>query len=349
MIRTFSLQELADYVGGQPSLVPGPQIGGVRPLEYAGEKDITYVASPQFMVKLDSSLACAALIPIHSETSRPYIRCKNPEAAFARLTSLFYPNKKPTPGISEKADIHPSTTIGYGVHVGPYAVIGENCLIQQGSVIGAHSVIGDDCVIGEDCFIFPHVVLYPRVTLGSRVLVHSGTVLGSDGFGYARDADPDGIPFNIKKYHHGRVEIGDDVEVGALCAVDRAMSGVTVLEKGVKIDNLVQIAHNVSVGEATVIASQSGIAGSSSIGKYGLVGGQVGLKDHVHVGDGVILATRVGIYRNVPSGSVMAGSIPAMTHKVFLRVQSLFKRLPEMLDRIRKLEERLQSTTKEQK
>ena len=165
--------------------------------------------------------------------------------------------------------------------------------------------------------------------IGKRVIIHSGSVIGSDGFGFARTADESGLPVYIKKYHSGTVEIGDDVEIGALVAVDRALSGVTRLGKGVKLDNLVQVAHNVEIGDGTVVASQVGIAGSSTIGRYGVIGGQAGVKDHVAVGNGVILATRVGIYRNVPDGSVMAGSIPAMPHKVFLRVQSLFKRLPE--------------------
>jgi UDP-3-O-[3-hydroxymyristoyl] glucosamine N-acyltransferase len=151
----------------------------------------------------------------------------------------------------------------------------------------------------------------------------------------------------VKKYHSGTVVIEDDVEIGALCAVDRALAGVTRIGRGAKLDNLIQIAHSVSVGRGTVIASQSGIAGSSSVGDFGLIGGQVGIRDHVSVGNGVILATRVGIYRNVPDGSVMAGSVPAMPHKVFLRAQTLFKRLPEMLDRIRKLERLIDSNRKE--
>jgi UDP-3-O-[3-hydroxymyristoyl] glucosamine N-acyltransferase len=209
-------------------------------------------------------------------------------------------------------------------------------------------VIGEDVEIGADSRIFPHVTIYPRVKIGRQVIIHSGTVIGSDGFGFARDTDPQGAPIAVKKYHSGTVEIGDEVEIGALCAVDRALAGVTRLGKGVKVDNLVQIAHNVHIGDGTVIAAQAGVAGSSSLGRYCLVGGQVGVKDHVAVGNGVVLATRVGIYRNVPDGSVMAGSVPAMPHKVFLRAQSLFKRLPEILERIRKLERLAQVNRKEE-
>jgi UDP-3-O-[3-hydroxymyristoyl] glucosamine N-acyltransferase len=179
------------------------------------------------------------------------------------------------------------------------------------------------------------------------VIVHSGTVIGSDGFGFARDKAESGGFVNVKKYHSGTVEIEDDVEIGALCAVDRALAGVTRIGRGVKLDNLIQVAHNVSIGEGTVVASQVGIAGSSSVGRFGMIGGQVGVRDHVAVGDGVVLATRVGIYRNVPSGSIMAGSVPAMPHNVFLRAQPLFKKLPEMLERIRKLERLVLSDRKE--
>jgi UDP-3-O-[3-hydroxymyristoyl] glucosamine N-acyltransferase len=185
------------------------------------------------------------------------------------------------------------------------------------------------------------------VKIGDRAIIHAGTVIGSDGFGFAQDLDEGGSPVSVKKYHSGTVEIGDDVEVGALCAIDRALAGTTRLGNGVKLDNLVQVAHNVEIGDGTVIASQSGIAGSASIGRHSLLGGQVGIRDHVAVGDRVVLATRVGIYRNVPDGAVMAGAVPAMPHRVFLRAQSLFKRLPEMLERIRKLERLLQSDGKE--
>jgi UDP-3-O-[3-hydroxymyristoyl] glucosamine N-acyltransferase len=173
-------------------------------------------------------------------------------------------------------------------------------------------------------------------------------VIGSDGFGYARDADEHGRPVAVKKFHSGTVEIEDDVEIGALCAIDRALAGVTRIGRGVKLDNLIQIAHNVSIGEGTVIASQSGIAGSSSVGSYTMIGGQVGVRDHVKVGNGVVLATRVGIYRNVADGSVMAGSVPAMPHRIFLRAQPLFKRLPEILERVRKLESLIQSDRKDE-
>lgn len=342
------MEELAVILGAEASVTPGPRITGVRPLEYACETDITYVAGPQFLERLARSAAAAVILPPNLDPNGlPSIRHANPEAAFARLTALYYPHPEAPAGVSPKADVHSDAIVGEGVSIGAYAVVDRGAVIGDRSVLGPHTVIGEGCRIGKDTRIFPRVILYPGVTVGDRVTIHAGTVIGSDGFGYARDADENGIPINIKKFHSGTVEICDDVEIGALVAIDRGLSGTTRLGKGVKLDNLVQVAHNVQIGDATVVASQVGIAGSSSIGRYGLIGGQAGVKDHVAVGDGVILATRVGIYRNVPDGSIMAGSVPAMPHKIFLRAQNLFKRLPELLDRIRKLERLVQSNHKE--
>ncbi len=339
-MMNLKLDEIAHFLGKEASETPGPEISGVRPLEFATDKDITYVAEAKFMRLLGTSKAAAVLVPRGmSVPERPFIECPNPEADFARLSKLFYGYpKKSCSSLSESASVHPTARIGDHVTIDAYAVIGKNAEIGSGTSIGAHTVVGEGVSIGQDTTIFPNVTIYPCVAIGSRVIIHAGAVIGADGFGYARDVDSSGSVVNINKFHSGSVEIQDDVEIGALTAIDRALAGVTTIGAGVKIDNLVQIAHNVNIGPGTVIASQSGIAGSSSVGSFGMLGGQVGIRDHVSVGNGVVLATRVGIYRDVPDGSVMAGSIPAMPHTIFLRVQSLFKRLPEMLERIRNLE-----------
>lgn len=343
----LTLEELARHLGAEPSERPGPSIEGARPVEFAGAQDITYVAAAPFVAKLREGAAAAVIIlPDLDPGGLPHIRSNNPEAAFARLTALYYPHPDALPGISPRAEVHPEAVIGQGVSVGPFAVVDRGASIGDGSVIGAHSVIGEDVRIGKKTRILPHVTIYPRVTIGDRVIVHSGTVIGADGFGFARDVDERGMPVAVKKYHSGTVEIGDDVEIGALCAVDRALAGVTTVGKGAKIDNLVQIAHNVTIGSGTVMAAQSGIAGSSTLGEFCMVGGQTGIRDHVTVGHGAMLATKAGVYRNVPDRSAYSG-IPAMPHQHFLRVQSAYKRLPELLDRIRKLERMLKSQGKE--
>ncbi len=345
MMRT--LEELAQHLGREASQKPGPAIAGVRPLEYAQAADITYVVADRFVKELEKSLASAVIVPPGLEPpDRPFILSPNPEADFARLTKLYY-DRPEQAGVSEKAVIHPEAILGREASVGHFAVIGKGARLGERVVVGAHVVIGEDVQVGADTQVFPNVVIYPRVKIGQRVIIHSGAVIGSDGFGFARDVDENGLPRAVKKYHSGTVEIEDDVEIGALCAIDRALSGVTRICKGTKIDNLVQVAHNVQVGPGTVIAGQAGIAGSSTVGGYCMIGGQAGIRDHVHVGNGVILATRTGIWRNVPDGSMMAGSIPAMPLNVFRRAQSLFKRLPEMLDRIKKLERLVQNTDRE--
>jgi UDP-3-O-[3-hydroxymyristoyl] glucosamine N-acyltransferase len=347
-MASFSLQELANFLGRRTSESPGPLITGVKPVEYAAETDITYVSSERYLGALSASLAIAVIVsPGLNPGGLPHIVSGNPEADFARLTALYYPYRKPDAGVSSKADVHPDSCLGEEISIGPFSVIGKGCVIGNRSVIGAHVVVGEDVRIGEDTRIFPNVTIYPKVTVGSRVIIHSGTVIGADGFGFCRDVNVQGNHINVKKHHSGTVLIEDDVEIGALCAVDRALAGVTRIGRGVKLDNLVQVAHNVSVDVGTVVASQSGIAGSSSVGKFCIIAGQVGIRDHVQVGDGVILATRVGIYRNIPDGSIMAGSVPAMPHKLFLRAQPLFKRLPEILERIRKLERLIGSIGRE--
>ncbi len=345
----YTLEDLARFLGAQASETPGPEITGVRPVEHALESDITYISDPRYLGALERSSARAVILPsdLDAPGGRPHIRSLNPEAAFARLTSLFYPYEEPLSGISPKADVHPKAGFGENISVGPFALIGRGAYIGDRTVIGPHVVIGEDVRVGADTRIFPHVTVYRGVVIGDRVIVHAGSVIGADGFGFAPDVDQEGAPIVVKKYHSGTVEIGDDVEIGALCGIDRALAGSTRLGNGVKLDNQVQVAHNVKIGSGTVIAAQTGIAGSSSIGAGCMIGGQVGIKDHVAVGDRVILATRVGIYRNVPDGSVMAGSVPAMPHKVFLRAQALFKRLPEILERVRKLERLAKAGNKE--
>ena len=344
----YTLQYLAEILGGEVSQRPGPELDGVRPLEFAQQTDITYVSDNRYLEKLEASDAGAVILHESvGEVPLPWIRVKNPEAAFARLTQLFYPLEITAEGISSHADVDPTARIGENVSIGPFCVVEREAEIGDDTVLGPHVVVGAGVRIGSGVRIFPHVTLYRGVTVGQRVIIHSGSVIGADGFGYARDLGPDRAPVNVKKHHSGTVEIGDDVEIGALCAVDRALAGVTKIGKGVKVDNLVQIAHNVHIGDGTVIAAQAGIAGSSSVGRYGMIGGQVGVRDHVTVGDAVVLAAQTKVYRKVPDGAIMAGAVPAMPHMLFKRVQSVLKRLPELLQRVRRLERVVEGKSKE--
>ena len=349
-MTSFSLEQIAAILKLDASESPGPQISGVRPLEYAQPSDLTYVENDRYFAMLAKSSAGSVIIGTGApDPGIPFIRSKYPEADFARLTALFYKPKLPQGNISELAALAPSALIADSASIGHYSVVGERCWVGANVQIGPGVVIGDDCSIGDETVIHANVTIYHNVAIGRRVIIHSGTVLGADGFGYAQGVDKNGAPAIIKKYHSGSVVIEDEVEIGALCAVDRALAGVTRIGRSAKIDNLVQVAHNVSIGAGTVLASQVGIAGSSSIGKFCMAGGQAGIRDHVKVGDGVVLATRVGVYRDVPDGAIMAGSVPAMPHKLFLRVQTAMKKLPELLDRIRKLERLVEKDSKDEK
>ena len=345
---SLSLEKIAEILKRDASQGPGPEISGARPLEFAQRSDITYVENDRFLPRLAESEAGAVILGVGlPDPGIPFIRSKTPEADFALLTEVFYKPRQATAGVSDMASVSPSAVISDSASIGPHSVVGDRCFIGNNVQIGAGVVIGEDCSIGDETVIHPNVTLYHHVSIGQRVIIHAGSVLGADGFGYAQGFDDNGTPVIIKKYHSGAVVIEDDVEIGALCAVDRALAGVTRIGRSAKIDNLVQIAHNVSVGAGTVLASQVGIAGSSSIGKFCMAGGQAGIRDHVKVGDGVVLATRVGVYRDVPDGAIMAGSVPAMPHKLFLRVQTAMKKLPELLDRIRKLEKLIEKDSKD--
>ncbi len=331
-------------IGAESSESPGPKITGVRPLEYAESGDLTYVGDKRYVDKLAESRAVAVIVRKDLDPQTlPAIWSLNPEASFARLTEVFYGHSKPGPGVSDKAWVDPSAQVDPSAHIGPFSFIGARSVIGPNAVIESNVSIGADCEIGARSRLFPNVTVYDRVKIGMRTMVHSGSVIGSDGFGFAPDVNSEGVPVPVKKYHSGTVEIGDDVEIGALCGIDRALAGITKIGDRVKLDNQVQIAHSVHIGAGTVIAAQTGIAGSSTVGANCMMGGQVGIRDHVKIGNGVVLATRVGVYRNVPDGSIMAGSVPAMPHNVFLRAQSLFKRLPEIFERVRKLEKGVNS------
>ncbi len=210
----FTLEELALFLGSEPSMRPGPSIEGVKPLEFARDHDITFVTGSQFLGKLDRSAAAAVILPPElAPHDMPYILANNPEAAFARLTALYYPYPEATDGVSPRAEVHPDAVLGQGVSVGPFAVVGRAAVIGTGSVVGAHAVVGEEVRIGSHTRIFPHVTIYARVRIGDRAIIHSGTVIGSDGFGFAREVDETRLPVYEKKYHSGTVEIGDDVEI----------------------------------------------------------------------------------------------------------------------------------------
>jgi UDP-3-O-[3-hydroxymyristoyl] glucosamine N-acyltransferase len=268
----------------------------------------------------------------------PRLVSSNPYLIFQRAVQLFY-----GPGVPTGTGVHRTAVIGEGVEtgtevfIGPYAIVEDGCRIEDRVFIGAGSFVGKNGQIGEATVIYPRVSIYPDTTIGCRVIIHSGATIGSDGFGFAFDGT------QYKKIPQiGRVVIEDDVEIGANTAIDRAALGVTRIEQGVKIDNLVQVAHSVTIGAHTVIAGQTGISGSTRIGKYVQVGGQVGFVGHIEIGDRARIGAQSGISRSVPEGETMFG-YPARPHAEMMKIEATHGRLPELLKTVREQQKRIQA------
>ena len=261
--------------------------------------------------------------------------CPNPYAAFAKALGLFHPQNPCEPGIHETAILGDGSSLAEGVSVAPYAVIGSGVRIGAKTRVGAHTVIGDGCTIGEGCTLFPMVTLYGGTILGDRVILHSGCVVGSDGFGYATERGT-----HIKVPQVGRVVIESDVEIGANTTIDRGTLSETRIGEGTKIDNLVQIGHNVKVGPRSILVAQSGISGSTRLGKSCILAGQSGIVGHVHLGDGVKVSAKSAVTKDLPDGSFVTGH-PAKDHREWLKERALAGRLEEILHRIKDVEARI--------
>lgn len=310
-------------------------IAGVAAPENAGPADLIYVDSPRNLERAQQSAARCAVVALEAELpGKTLLRAQNPKLVFAKAAAWLVPAAPIVRGIHPTAMIAPSALLASGVAIGPYCVIEDEVSIGAGTQIGAHCVVGKGSNLGEDCRLYPRVTLYAGAKLGRRVVVHAGTVIGSDGFGYV---------FGEGKYWKfpqlGGVEIADDVEIGANTTIDRGALGTTRVAAGVKIDNLVQVAHNVTIGEHTVIAAQTGISGSSVVGKNVVIGGQVGIADHCHLQDGCVAGAQAGIPtgKTIRSGQTVWGT-PARPLEKFKEQYAWFARLPELAERVSRLE-----------
>lgn len=315
---------------------------GVAGLEDAGPGDLTFAMRAEHAERLRATRASAALVGdalAHEDLAIPRIVHEDPDRAMSAATALLVP---PLPGLPEGVDpracVAASATLGEGVGVGPLAVVGERVCVGTGTRIGAGSYVGAETVIGRDCQIHPHVTVRERIRIGDRVILHSGCVIGDDGFGYRFTAS------GIEKIPQlGTVILEDDVEIGANTTVDRARFDQTRIGKGTKIDNLVMVAHNVVVGEGSILVAQAGIAGSTRLGKGVQLGAQGGIAGHLHVGDGVRLSAKSGVMTDLPAGVVMFGT-PARTRREtaeFHTVHKKARRLERELRDLRKLVERV--------
>jgi UDP-3-O-[3-hydroxymyristoyl] glucosamine N-acyltransferase len=331
------LAVLAQRVGGELVGDPGIEIEAVVAPEDARPGTVVVLTDPRRLAEVEAGHAAVILPRDAPATSLPSIRVEETRMALALAIRALVPAvAPPPPGVHPTCVIGSGTRIGAGVYLGPYVVVGDEVTIGDRSQIHAHGILEQGVVLGADCVLHSRVTIRHGCSLGSRVIVQSGTIIGSDGFGYAQDARRRHVPIP----QVGRVVIGDDVEIGANVAIDRAMLGVTRIGRGTKLDNLIQIAHNVQIGEDCAFAAAVFIAGSARIGDRVLIGGFVGIKDHVEIADDAIVMADTGVWREVPAGTVVAGH-PAQPRFAERRSQAVYQRLPALVRQLRELAQRV--------
>jgi UDP-3-O-[3-hydroxymyristoyl] glucosamine N-acyltransferase len=332
----MKLKELAQKIN---AVLDGPgdiEIIGAAGILDAGEGSITFFDGKK-ITDLEQSRASAALVGMDAPSMRmPLLRVKNPRLAFAKVLELFHVRPYSPLGVSSQAIIGKNVSMGSDLSVHPFVVIADEAKIGNRVTLYPGVYVGKGSIIDDDTVMYPNVCIRENVRIGKRVIIHSGAQIGSDGFGYVTDAG---------KHHKipqvGGVIIEDDVEIGSNTTIDRATLGNTVIKQGTKIDNLVQIAHNVTIGEYCFVVAQVGIAGSSTLGNYVILAGQVAVADHVTIKDRVIVSAKSGIMRDLEAGQVVAGS-PAMPQRDWLKVQAVLPKLPELKKRIIGLEKQIQ-------
>jgi len=312
------------------------EVARVAGIEDAGAGDLTFVANVRYAARLATTRATAVIVGPELETPLPSLLSKNPYLTFARAVAVLHPKPRPAAGIHPTAQLGPGAVLGEGVHLGAYAVVGARVRIGARSVLHPQVVVYDDAVIGDDCELHSGVQVREACRLGQRVVIQNGAVIGSDGFGFAKDE----AGRYAKIPQRGIVVIEDDVEIGALTAIDRAALRETRIGRGSKLDNLVQVGHSVTVGEDTVLAGQVGIAGSTKIGNHVTLAGQVGVAGHLSVGDGVIASAQTGIPHDVEPGTFVSG-YPAIENRDWLKASAIFAKLPRLQKRVRELEAQL--------
>ena len=337
---SWRLSDLASLVGGTVRGDPNRRIREVETLENAGPDDLSFFTNPRYKEAALTSHAGAFLVGAgkvagNELSGRDLIEAAEPYVALAQILEKMHPEPHPAPGISPDARIHPSASLGKDVAIAAFAVIGKGSAIGDRTVIGAGAVIGEECVIEEDTTIQPRVVLYPRTRVGTRCILHAGCVLGADGFGFATSQ---GVHRKVPQL--GCVVVEDDVEIGANTTIDRGTLGETRIGRGSKLDNLVMVAHGVVLGRGTMMAAQSGIAGSTRVGDYVTVAGQSGAAGHLTIGARAVVAAKSAVFQDVPEGAVVAG-IPAVDEMQWKRMQATAKTLPELKTKLNQIEERL--------
>jgi UDP-3-O-[3-hydroxymyristoyl] glucosamine N-acyltransferase len=330
------LRELAARLGCSLRGDGGIDVRRVAGIEEAGPGDLTFVANPKYAARLADTRATAVILSPDLQTPLPSLVSTNPYLTFARAAALLHPPLRPAPGVHASAQVDPTAVLGAGVHVGALAVIGPRVRVGARTAIHPQVVLYPDVDIGDDCVLHSAVQVREGCRIGHRVVVQNGAVIGGDGFGFAKDEE--GRYEKIPQL--GIVVVEDDVEIGALTAIDRAAMSETRIGRGTKIDNLVQIGHSVTVGADTVLAGQVGVAGSTKIGSRVTLAGQVGVAGHLTIADGVIATAQTGIPNSVEAGATVSG-YPAIDNRAWLKSSAVFARLPELQKRLRELEKKV--------
>jgi len=331
------LRELAERLGCELRGDGDVEVGGVAGIEQAGPADVTFLANPRYASHLASTRAAAVILSPGHETSVPSLVTDQPYLAFARAVAVLKPPSRPAPGVHASAQVDAAAVLGPDVHVGALAVVGPGVRVGARSTVHPHVVLYQGVEVGEDCVLHSGVQVREGCRLGNRVVVQNGAVVGGDGFGFARDEGG-----RYQKFPQvGIVVIEDDVEIGALTAIDRAALGETRIGRGTKLDNLVQVGHSVTIGHDSVLAGQVGVAGSTRIGSRVMLAGQVGVAGHLTIGDGVVATAQTGIPGSVEEGGVVSG-YPAIENRAWLKASAVFARLPELLKRLREVERKVE-------
>ncbi len=339
---TFTTAEIAKHLEGEVVGDATAMLTGFAHATSAKPGDLTFAENEDYFTHAEQSAATAIITDGRFKSARKIlIRVPNARIAFAKAMALFFPEKKFTAGIHPTAVIAASAKVDASAHIGPHCVVGERVRIGARAVLQACNSVGDDSKLGDDVNLFPNVTVYPDTEIGKRVRIHAGTVIGSDGFGYVQDG---GVHRKVPQI--GNVIIGDDVEIGANVTIDRGALGPTVIGQGTKIDNLVQIAHNVEIGEGSLIISQVGISGSCKFGKYVILAGQAGFAGHLKIGDRVTVSAQSGVMTDIPAGEKWLGT-PAQPDKQAKRQMIAIQRLPDLLKRVAELEKQAGAKPKE--
>ena len=324
----FTAEQIANVIGGRVEGNKDAKVHTFAKIEEGTEGAISFLSNPKYTHYLYNTKSSIVIVnedlELEKDVDATLIRVKNAYESIAKLLQIYEASKPKKTGIAPQAYIAPSAKLGNNCYVGPFAYVGEGAEIGDGCQIYPHAVIGDNVKVGTNCIFYPNTTIYQGCKIGNNVTIHAGSVIGADGFGFAPGADGyDKIP------QIGIVIIEDNVEIGANTCVDRSTMGATVIHKGVKLDNLVQVAHNVEIGENTVMSAQVGIAGSTKVGSWCMFGGQVGLAGHITIGDKTFLGAQSGVPGSLKGGEELIGT-PPMNPRAYFKSQAIFRRLPDM-------------------